>query len=41
MTAEEAPFSRARFDAMLALAATGIQELTRLQRQTLGLDEAS
>ena len=41
MTAEEAPFSRARFDAMLALAATGIQELTRLQRQALGLDEAS
>ena len=41
MTAEEAPFSRARFDAMLVLAATGIQELTRLQRQALGLDEAS
>jgi ribonuclease PH len=41
MTAEEEPFSRARFDAMLALAATGIQELTRLQRQALGLDEAS
>ena len=41
MTAEEAPFSRARFDAMLALAVTGIQELTRLQRQALGLDEAS
>jgi ribonuclease PH len=41
MTAEEEPFSRARFDAMLVLAATGIQELTRLQRQALGLDEAS
>ena len=41
MTAEEEPFSRARFDAMLALAVTGIQELTRLQRQALGLDEAS
>ena len=41
MTAEEAPFSRGRFDAMLALAVTGIQELTRLQRQALGLDEAS
>ncbi len=39
MTAEEAPFSRAQFDAMLALAATGIQELTRLQRRALGLDE--
>ena len=41
MTAEEEPFSRARFDTMLALAATGIQELTRLQRRALGLDEAS
>ena len=41
MTAEEAPFSRARFDAMLVLAATGIQDLTRLQRQALGLDGAS
>jgi ribonuclease PH len=39
MTAEEAPFSRARFEAMLSLAAAGIQELTRLQRQALGLDE--
>ncbi len=39
MTAEEAPFARAQFDAMLALAATGIQELTRLQRRALGLDE--
>ncbi len=39
MTAEEAPFSRAQFDAMLALAATGIQELTRLQRRALGLDD--
>ena len=39
MTAEEAPFSRAQFDVMLALAATGIQELTRLQRRALGLDE--
>ena len=41
MTAEEKPFPRARLDAMLALAVTGIQELTRLQRQALGLDEAS
>ncbi len=41
MTAEEEPFSRVRFDAMLVLAATGIQELTRLQRQALGLDEDS
>ncbi len=41
MTAEDKPFSRDRFDAMLALAVTGIQELTRLQRQALGLDEAS
>ncbi len=41
MTAEDKPFSRDRLDAMLALAVTGIQELTRLQRQALGLDEAS
>ena len=41
MTAEDKPFPRARLDAMLALAVTGIQELTRLQRQALGLDEAS
>jgi ribonuclease PH len=38
MTAEEEPFSRDRFDAMLGLATKGIAELAALQRQALGLD---
>ena len=37
-TAEDAPFDQEVFDAMLALARTGISELVRLQRQTLDLD---
>ncbi len=41
MTAEEEPFSRDRFDAMLSLAAGGIAELAVLQRQALGLDSAT
>jgi ribonuclease PH len=41
MTAEEAPFSRDRFDAMLGLASRGIAELAALQRQALGLDPAT
>jgi ribonuclease PH len=40
MTAEEEPFSRDRFDAMLGLATKGIAELAALQRQALGLDPA-
>ncbi len=40
MTAEEEPFSRDRFDAMLSLATKGIAELVALQRQALGLDPA-
>jgi ribonuclease PH len=40
MTAEEEPFSRDRFDAMLGLATKGIAELVALQRQALGLDPA-
>jgi ribonuclease PH len=36
-TAEGAPFTRAEMDALLALAAGGIGELVRLQRQALGL----
>jgi ribonuclease PH len=39
MTAEEAPFSHAQFNAMLALALTGVRELTALQRKALGLDQ--
>jgi ribonuclease PH len=34
-TAEQAPFSRARLDAMLALAETGIRRLVTLQRRAL------
>jgi ribonuclease PH len=41
MTAEEEPFSRERFDALLGLATGGIAELTALQRQALGLDTAT
>ena len=41
MTAEEEPFSRDRFDAMLGLATGGVAELTALQRQALGLDPAT
>jgi len=40
MTAEEEPFSRGQFDAMMALAAKGIAELAALQRRALGLDAA-
>ena len=36
-TGERRPFSRDEGDALLDLAATGIEELTRLQRQVLGL----
>ncbi|MFO1190016.1 MAG: ribonuclease PH [Alphaproteobacteria bacterium] len=36
-TAEERPFRREEFDAMLALAQKGIAELAALQRQVLGL----
>ena len=35
-TAEGAPFGRRRLDAMLDLAAEGISELTRIQRETAG-----
>ncbi len=38
MTAEEKPFSRDQFDAMLELATRGAAELAALQRRTLGLD---
>ena len=38
MTAEEKPFSRDQFDAMLELATRGAAELAALQRQALGLD---
>ncbi len=41
MTAEEEPFSRDRFDAMLGLATRGVAELIALQRQVLGLDPAT
>jgi ribonuclease PH len=41
MTAEEEPFSRDRFDAMLGLATGGVAELIALQRQALGLDPAT
>jgi ribonuclease PH len=34
-TAEDTPFDRSQLDAMLALAATGIQELIALQRRLL------
>ncbi len=37
MTAEEEPFSRARFEAMLALATAGVSELAAAQRRALGL----
>ncbi|MHA1601114.1 MAG: ribonuclease PH [Alphaproteobacteria bacterium] len=40
-TAEQEPFSRAQFDALFALAETGIRELTSLQRQTLGIAEST
>jgi ribonuclease PH len=40
MTAEEEPFSRSQFDAMLALATAGVAELAALQRRVLGLDPA-
>jgi len=36
-TAEGVPFTRAEMDALLGLAAAGIGELVRLQRQSLGL----
>jgi ribonuclease PH len=35
-TAEGAPFSRADLDSLLDLAETGIEELTRTQREILG-----
>ena len=38
MTAEEKPFSRDQFDAMLELATRGAAELAELQRRALGLD---
>jgi len=38
MTAEEKPFSRDQFDALLELATRGAAELAALQRQALGLD---
>ncbi len=38
MTAEEKPFSRDQFDAMLELATRGAAELAALQRRALGLD---
>ncbi len=41
MTAEEEPFSRDRFDAMLGLATRGVAELIALQRRVLGLDPAT
>jgi ribonuclease PH len=34
-TAEQTPFDRARLDAMLALAQTGIRRLIALQKQAL------
>ncbi|MDX1581433.1 MAG: ribonuclease PH [Alphaproteobacteria bacterium] len=37
-TAEEDPFSEDSFAALFALARQGVDELTRLQRQALGLD---
>lgn len=37
-TAEGRPFTRAQFNAQLELAAGGIEQLTRVQRQTLGRD---
>jgi ribonuclease PH len=40
-TAEEKPFSREQFDAMLCLATGGVAELAALQRQALGLDPAT
>ena len=40
-TAEEEPFSREQFDALLGLATGGIAELAALQRQALGLDPAT
>ena len=41
MTAEERPFSRAQFDAMLDLAAAGVRALAAAQRRALGLPEGS
>jgi ribonuclease PH len=38
-TAEDEPFSHGQFDAMLELAVAGVRDLTRMQRQTLGLPE--
>ncbi|MEE9250971.1 MAG: ribonuclease PH [Alphaproteobacteria bacterium] len=37
-TAEEKPFSKSQFDAMMTLARKGISELTVLQRKALGID---
>ena len=36
-TAEQTPFDRAQFDALLALAEKGVRELAQLQRAALGL----
>jgi ribonuclease PH len=36
-TAEDNPFSRGQFDALLALAEAGVRDLTAIQRQVLGL----
>ncbi|MFA7431277.1 MAG: ribonuclease PH [Rhodospirillaceae bacterium] len=36
-TAEEKPFSRAQFNDLLDLAELGVQELTRIQKQALGI----
>ena len=38
VTAEEAPFSHEKLSAMMSLAQKGIQEITRLQKQILGLE---
>ena len=37
-TAEDKPFSKAKFDALMELACKGVAELAQLQRQALGLD---
>ncbi len=37
-TAEEKPFSKSQFDAMMGLARKGISELIALQRKALGID---
>jgi ribonuclease PH len=36
-TAEQTPFDRSQFDALLGLAEKGVSELARLQRAALGL----